>query len=198
MKVHVLRGAGRTYSCRSYLALGDWNRLCDVNTLIDAGGDASIVDEIDRISTGVGKRAVERVILTHGHFDHRGAIDELTRRWAPEVCAFAPAPGVTRVLRHGELLPVGDTTGCILHTPGHSADSVCLFVPSARTLFCGDTPLRIRSPGGVYGREFVRALEHLTTLPIELVYFGHDDPESPAMPMLLATLANVRASELVD
>ena len=41
MKIVPLKKRPGTYSCNSYLILGDWNRIEDVNTLIDPGGAIS-------------------------------------------------------------------------------------------------------------------------------------------------------------
>lgn len=70
MKVFCLGGNDNNYSCKAYLILGDWNSLNDVNTLVDVGVDDWIVHEIEGVSTGVGKRPVEQIILTHSHYDH--------------------------------------------------------------------------------------------------------------------------------
>ena len=45
----------------------------------------------------------------------------------------------TRLLHDGDTLDLGDRVLTVLHTPGHSADCICLFDPSRRLLFTGDT-----------------------------------------------------------
>ena len=77
MKVVPLRSPEPIYSGWSYLLLGEWNRLEDVNTLIDTGTDGSIVDLLPEIYTGVGKRQVDLVLLTHSHFDHAGGVSRI-------------------------------------------------------------------------------------------------------------------------
>lgn len=72
MKVFQLAQNPEKYSCRSYLILGTWSTLDDVNTVIDPGIDGSIIDQIEKIYTGVGKKPVDLVVLTHNHFDHAG------------------------------------------------------------------------------------------------------------------------------
>ena len=68
MKVICLKRNSMKYTCNAYLILGSWNSLQDTNTLIDVGIDASIINEIEKINTGVGKRPVEQIIITHEHF----------------------------------------------------------------------------------------------------------------------------------
>lgn len=195
MRVIPLPGDGRTYSCVSYLVLGDWNRLDDVNTLVDTGADGSVVAEIERHSTGFGKRAVAQVVLTHGHFDHVGGAGALRERYGARVRAFHPEPWVDEPLADGDELTLGDRRFRVLHTPGHSGDSVCLYCPEERALFSGDTNLQIRSAGGSYSPEYVRTLERLARLEIDVVYPGHGAPlRGEARAVLTDTLRNVRRS----
>jgi glyoxylase-like metal-dependent hydrolase (beta-lactamase superfamily II) len=54
-------------------------------------------------------------------------------RWA------VPASVPTRLLAEGDVLDLGDRSLRVLHTPGHSADSICLFDDAVGLLFAGDT-----------------------------------------------------------
>lgn len=199
MKVIRLKGNSKAYCCNAYLILGSWNRLEDVNTLVDIGADGYIIDEIGRISTGVGKRPVERVVLTHGHFDHAGGLAAVIDRYNPEVYAFAKIEGVDRVVSDGQILRMGDRDFEVLHTPGHSNDSICLYCAQERTLFSGDTPLKIRTPGGSYQEVFVKSLKKLAGRKIDIIYSGHDSPVTEnAGEIIRNTLANVRKSLIIQ
>ncbi|HEY9069616.1 MAG TPA: MBL fold metallo-hydrolase [Candidatus Ozemobacteraceae bacterium] len=176
MKILPLTPNPRTYSCIPYLVLGSWNRLEDMNTLVDTGSDAFILGQISGINTGVGKRAVERIVLTHNHFDHTGGVDAIKREYASEVLAWNPSPLVDRLLHDGELLQLGDRTFLVIHAPGHSHDSVCLFCEEDGVLFSGDTPIRIQSPGGTYSEKYIDVLERLAAMNIRTIYPGHDAP----------------------
>jgi glyoxylase-like metal-dependent hydrolase (beta-lactamase superfamily II) len=68
LKIIPLKPNPKTYTCLSYLVLGEWNRLEDVNTLVDVGVDGYILDQIGAINTGVGKTHIEQVVLTHNHY----------------------------------------------------------------------------------------------------------------------------------
>ena len=62
------------YSCVCYWVLGENNTATDRNTLIDTGSShpdnlAYFLREMARLPKGIGKRSVEQVVLTHGHFD---------------------------------------------------------------------------------------------------------------------------------
>lgn len=199
MKVVSLMSPTPVYSAYAYLLLGEWNRLEDVNTLIDAGTDGSIVDLLPGIHTGVGKRPVEQTILTHSHFDHAGGVARVVRASPCPVLAAAPTEGVTRVVRDGEIIRVADRDAEILLCAEHSMDSLCVYVHDEGILFSGDTPLGIRSPGGSYGEDFLVFLQRLSRLPIRAIYAGHDHPVlQDATGQIERTLAAVERSTILS
>ena len=174
MVVKCLNRNPEIYTCYSYLILGDLNRLEDVNTLIDPGTDGSIIEQIERISTGCGKKPVERIILTHNHFDHSAGVSLLKKRYGARVLAYSPGPEVDEVLYDGQCLRVADGYLDVIHTPEHSSDSICLFHCASRTLFSGDTPLYCRDSGAPASPESLPTLLRLTKLDIRVAYTGHD------------------------
>jgi len=88
MKILNLTANSKTYTCHVYLILGNWNALDDVNTLIDAGRDPNLIHIIRNISTGVGKKPIDQIILTHSHYDHTGMITEIKKEFNPLLCAY--------------------------------------------------------------------------------------------------------------
>lgn len=197
MRVIQLQRNPNNYSCRSYLLLGDFNQIDAVNTLIDPGTDGYIMVEIDQIYTGCGKVPVEQVLLTHNHFDHAASAELFRRKYGAKVYGWAPGSGVDAILKDGQVLKAGDDYLDVLHTPGHSSDSVSFYCQAQKLLFSGDTQLRIRTSGGRYTRDYVDTLIKLSQRNIELVYPGHDDPyDSDVRSIILNTLQNVRNSEI--
>jgi glyoxylase-like metal-dependent hydrolase (beta-lactamase superfamily II) len=176
MRVVELSKSASIYTCRSYLLLGDWNQLDDVNTLIDAGTDGSVIDEIELLSTGCGKVPVGQVILTHNHFDHAAGVEIIKQRYNARVYAWSAGKDVDCLLHDGQIIKAGDDLLQVLHTPGHSSDSICLYSNAHRILFSGDTQLRIHSAGGKFVSEYIETLRRLSTLRIETIYSGHDEP----------------------
>ena len=135
------------------------------------------------------------ILLTHGHFDHIGAVDDLVRKYH---CPVYACRDDEVILRNGELnslagisntvtvpicwledsnLKIGPFDIEVLYTPGHTAGSV-MFVIEGR-LFSGDT-LFAGSVGrtDLYSGSFSQlkqSLEVIYSLPSEMVvYPGHD------------------------
>jgi glyoxylase-like metal-dependent hydrolase (beta-lactamase superfamily II) len=199
MRVTLLKKSPDVYSCNVYLIRGDWNKMDDINTLIDTGTDGFIIDELNNISTGVGKKRVEQVIITHEHFDHSAGLKWIIKEFNPLVFAYSDLGIGNSILRDGMFLKTGDKSSMIIHTPGHSHDSVCLYNQEDQVLFSGDTTVDIKFEGGTYTRSYVEALDRLTKLKISTIYRGHDDPITEnAEEILKFSLRNVIKSEIID
>jgi glyoxylase-like metal-dependent hydrolase (beta-lactamase superfamily II) len=199
MKVICLKGNSQKYTCNAYLVLGSWNTLEDTNTLVDVGTDASIIEEIEKINTGVGKRPVEQIILTHEHFDHAGGIKEIKQKYNPKIYAYKDFKGVDEVLRDGQIITMGDRQFEVIHTPAHSSDSLCLYCEQEKVFFSGDTPVRVMTVGGSYSEEFINALEKITRRNIQTIYSGHDKPiREKVRDMMVETLKNIKSSRALQ
>lgn len=199
MRVQLLDKNPLIYSCNVYYIRGDWNAIDDVNTLIDVGTDGFVLKQLnDMTSTGVGKRKVEQVIITHEHFDHAGGLKAVKGVYNPTVIAYQNLQYVDKHAYEGMEVKIGNCKGVIFHTPGHSHDSICIYVEQEATLFAGDTPLNIRTPGGSYNASFVEVLKRFNTLNIKKIYSGHDDPITENVAeMLENTLRNVLKSKII-
>ena len=199
-----LVAAGRFYytnplNCNVYLIRGR-----DSLYLIDAGAglDGSVVESVKLL--GFSPEEIELIVLTHHHWDHsRGARDikELTGckvaihelgvtnlesgnlfegvnpypRLLREKVTLKPDIG----LRDGDILSLGDYEVRVIHTPGHTSDSICLLTErdGKKILFTGDT---VMSWGelGVMSVEtnlkmYKQSLEKLAKLRVDIMLPGH-------------------------
>ncbi len=199
MRVLRLRKDPSVYSSEVYLIRGDWNHLSDVNTLVDAGANGAVVSELRSLATGVGKRPVQQVVLTHSHFDHSGGVARIAEEFEPEIWAYSHHDPRCKRIRDGQCVRMGDRDFYVIYSPGHSNDSICLYGPDDGALFSGDTALNLMMPGGSYSRSFVRTLETLAALPLKIVFPGHGDPIVDGVgDMLRRSLENVYRSEIFD
>lgn len=167
-----------------YLLCDETEKLCAV---IDPGGDAV------RVAAAVEDSGYApcAILLTHGHYDHTGAVAELSARW-PGVPVylnrrdvyegdaylqqlFPPVP-CAKDYGEGDTIRVGCLAVKVLATPGHSEGSVTLRCGDA--LFCGDTLFagscgRTDFPGGSV-KKMMESLKRLGELEGDLkVYPGH-------------------------
>jgi glyoxylase-like metal-dependent hydrolase (beta-lactamase superfamily II) len=176
MRIVTLENAGRIYTSQVYLVLGDRSQLEDVNTLVDVGADPAIFPSIEKVPTGIGKWAVEQVVVTHSHSDHCALLPEVRAAFHPRVLAFSPSlAGVDWLLGDGDAFRMGDRMFEVIHAPGHSSDSICLYNQDEGVLFAGDSPLLITSVGS-YEAGFRRTLEKLCARDVRRIYFGHGPP----------------------
>jgi hydroxyacylglutathione hydrolase len=153
------------------------------------GGEGVVIDpsyEIDPVLAAIdAKRVKVRYILnTHSHPDHIAGNGDVRARTGAKVVAHRVAPiGQDVSVDEGDRLKVGPLTFEVLHTPGHTKDSVLyLFdgqVATGDTLFvgeCGRTDLPGGDPSEMYDsllRRVVQLDDALVVLP------GHDYGVAP-------------------
>jgi len=197
MRVLNLTENSGLYTSNVFFIRGDWNTLEDVNTIVDAGRDPSVIEKLNGIWTGAGKKKVDQVILTHSHYDHAQMLPVFRELFHPVVYAASPyLEGVDHILRGGEILKIGDRMFEVFYTPAHSSDSVCLFCEEEGVLFVGDTPIFIRSSDEMYEEAFIEVLKKLYSKNIQKIYFGHGAPVTKGIKtMLYESLKNIRKVE---
>lgn len=124
-----------TGGCQSYLV--GCSETCAA-ALIDP--EISQIDHYVALAARDGLR-IRYLIDTHTHADHFSATRQLARQLAVPVvmhCA-SPAPFVDMRIGDGEMVVLGRLRLQVIHTPGHTSDSMCLLVEDR--LFTGDTLL---------------------------------------------------------
>ncbi|PKL60111.1 MAG: hypothetical protein CVV33_04375 [Methanomicrobiales archaeon HGW-Methanomicrobiales-4] len=167
--------------------------------LIDTGCDSNILKTLMIIASEIGGQPVCDVILTHSHYDHIRSLSEIQAIWPVRTYAYsAYIGGVDQVVKGGEHILVQGYTFEMIHVPGHSTDSICIYCPDEEILFSGDTPLVIWGTEGTYELPFVRAFEILVKLKISTIYPGHGEPITGDCNRILdQSLRNLRKSRLI-
>ncbi|MBN1937750.1 MAG: MBL fold metallo-hydrolase [Anaerolineae bacterium] len=180
------------------------DRAGGTGMIVDPGGNAG------RILQVVDKHDVQirYVVNTHGHFDHilanEDVLDTLraNQTTPPQLVAHPnavpllaqaggaawfgiaarPGPAPDLLAQEGDELAVGSLRWQILHTPGHSPGSICLYCAAENTLFSGDVLFRrgigrTDLPGGDFDTLIGSIEDKLFALPdTTRVYPGHGQP----------------------
>jgi len=139
LKVHAM--ALGAYQTNCYIIHDEHSKTCCV---IDPGYDAdAILDKLDSLGL-----TLEAIALTHGHFDHVGAVRDLAAETQcqvylhPDDLSMPPMMTAgqlyyTKTYAEGSQLKLAGLDISVLHTPGHTPGSVCLL--TERVLLTGDT-----------------------------------------------------------
>jgi glyoxylase-like metal-dependent hydrolase (beta-lactamase superfamily II) len=179
MRVMNLTEDSKIYTSNVFFVLGEWNTLDDINTLIDVGSDSMVIDKLLKINTGLGKRKVDQVIITHSHSDHTAILPQIIEAFHPKVYAFnAHVKGVDHVLHDGDILRIGELYFEVIHITTHSYDSICLFSKETGILFAGDTYFPIEFENMALKEENAYAVSRLDGRLVKKVYFGHGSAQS--------------------
>ncbi len=180
---------------------GSWGSNCYI---LQSGSHAAVVDPSPRAEQILNileqnGAVIDYILLTHGHFDHIVSIDSLRDLTSAPVLiheADAELPvdakknafyyffrmdqsyrAPERSLKSDEILTLGEETIRVIHTPGHTAGSVC-YLCNDEFLLTGDTIFDVgRGRTDLYGGDEVvllQTLRNMRALPQSLpIYPGH-------------------------
>lgn len=165
--------------------------------VVDPGDQAQLIEkQIEK--TGAKPVAI---LLTHGHFDHAGAAEELADKYQISIYAHEAEketledPGLNLCgmigehkvyhadifVKDEEILNLAGFSIRVFFTPGHTIGGCCYYIADEKILFSGDTLFqesvgRTDFPRGS-ASDLIRAIrEKLMPLPDDVtVYTGHDE-----------------------
>jgi hydroxyacylglutathione hydrolase len=181
---------------------------CNCSVIGDPATHEAIVidpgDDIESVIAALNKHklTVKQIVITHAHIDHVGGAMKLkTFTGAPILLNENDAgllkmldvqaawvgmksPGTVTIdssLTSSDQLTVGSLSASVIHTPGHTEGSVCIYFPAQHKLIAGDTLFagsigRTDLPGGSFDKIMRSLHREVLALPDETVVIpGHGE-----------------------
>ena len=161
--------------------------------------DCSFMDVSILLELKKQNATLKYVLLTHGHFDHIGGLNELPnnvkvlmhagdKEWIEQVNTYLPmvgmpsmdVPKIDEYINDNEIIKLGNLEIKVIHTPGHTQGGVCYYLEG--NLFSGDTIFkesvgRCDLPGGNFDQIVESIEQKIFTLPKDtIIYPGHGKP----------------------
>ncbi|HIH40028.1 MAG TPA: MBL fold metallo-hydrolase [Halobacteria archaeon] len=158
----------------------DCNTYIVGDAIIDPGSPAYLSDKIKEIEQDkIDAHSIKYVINTHLHPDHSGGNEDFAEEFDAKVAVYE---GVKQYYSHYDIvldksITLNDIMIDILHTPGHSPESISLYIPGLKILLCGDLVFkqgvgRVDLIGG-NAEKLKESINNVSTLDIEHLLPGH-------------------------
>jgi hydroxyacylglutathione hydrolase len=181
MLIHTLKVGPIGTNC--YLAEDEASKAC---LIVDPGDEAEAIIEL----IGKNKLKPAAIVITHGHWDHVGANQELKATYHLPIMMnqadlfglkITDSPTPDKNLKENDEVKAGGLIFKVMQTPGHSPGGISLYSKEEKVIFTGDTLFketygRVDLPGSS-PEAMVFSLKKLLALPPETkVYPGHGRP----------------------
>ncbi len=202
--IEIIEGVGN--ECNIYIIDGE--------IVVDTGTGDSFPEIKDRISKGI------RIIInTHCHFDHTGGNKKFRDRLHAEIavhekdkdavetgqgtlaenfgCTYRTLT-VDRKLRNGSAIKTKNFSFEVVHTPGHTPGSICLYDKKKKILISGDTLFGDsigRTDLGGSKEQMKKSLDKLCGMSIEYLLPGHGPIKIGGIHFLTRQMANLLKEE---
>ncbi|MBI3646846.1 MAG: MBL fold metallo-hydrolase [Acidobacteriales bacterium] len=175
----------------------------------ESSRDAMVIDpgdDIEEIAAIIRKHKlkVKQIVITHAHIDHVGGAVKLRALTGAPILlnqndyallkmldvqaawVGMASPGDVKIdanLSHGDDVKTGSLSANVLHTPGHTEGSVCLYFPADKLLIAGDTLFagsigRTDLPGGSFEKIMRSLHQKVLALPDETVVIPGHGPKT--------------------
>lgn len=156
--------------------------------LVDPGDpNPESIEKILSEMKSIGGKRITDVIITHAHPDHYEGADgifestgarflahELTAQKISGSCKKAK---IEVFLQDNQTLNLNGLKGTVIHSPGHSPESICLYLEGEKALISGDTIVGfgtvVISPPEGDMIQYLNSLRRLLTYQVERIYPGH-------------------------
>ncbi len=184
--------------------------VIDGEIIVDTGTGLFFPQTKKEIESRVDVSKLRMIVNTHCHFDHSGgnkkfrdwlkaeiavhkddrkAVETGTDTMAEMFEETARSITVDRSLRHGDKLKTENFTLEVIHTPGHTAGSICLYEKNRRVLISGDTVFsdgigRTDLPSGSR-HALSESLQKISSLSLVYLLPGHGTPKVRGIDFLL-------------
>jgi glyoxylase-like metal-dependent hydrolase (beta-lactamase superfamily II) len=166
-------------------------------------GDALVIDPADNVRGIIAEAEknylqINYIVNTHGHVDHISGNTDMKRATGAKIIIHEddavmltntptmilkmfgakPSAPADILVKEGDIISIGNIELRVIHTPGHSPGSICLYTPGY--VFTGDTLFveavgRTDLPGGSWQELYQAVTEKLFTLPGDTIVLpGHN------------------------
>jgi len=173
----VIRVIASSIGNNSYILLTKKPAIIDPSENVDA--------ILNHLKEHIKPEDLEYIILTHYHFDHVFGVPKIKEETNAKIMIhesdarfldFKP----DKLLKDNDVINLDNFSLKVIHTPGHTPGSICLYEPKSKSLFSGDTFFtgggigRTDFPGG-NAEELKKSIEKLSKLDVRILYPGHGE-----------------------